>query len=352
MNLEILLACAEVIHRTGRANENHGDQCKGNSTVARFRNIIQIGIISRLADRLFCTTCALAGSGIVVMISLLCDRYAALLADHLMGLTILVVNQLLSALMVTSLGLDCATGTDTIFIKYMCKLFSNHDAAISAGCLVGLSVSIVFNILESMLADGGILLVAARIALTVAIAVQTGDTLDSQTAVAGQVMGTIAVGMGYVIVLMAAFRLGVHNIATGIAVVVTIAVSVVHGHTNQLAAGALILVLGFTDGNKLVLRAGVRRLLVLISALIADSIIVAICTFAAEGETIHMPALRALHVMHTRRGGNVADVMFTYVFFSHGRHWDNTDQHCQCHQHCQKFLVHYFFFTSLYSKDF
>lgn len=105
MNLEILLACAEVIHRTGRANENHGDQCKGNSTVARFRNIIQIGIISRLADRLFCTTCALASSGIVVMISLLCDRYAALLADHLMGLTILVVNQLLSALMVTSLGL-------------------------------------------------------------------------------------------------------------------------------------------------------------------------------------------------------------------------------------------------------
>ena len=199
----------------------------------------------------------------------------------------------------------------------------------------------------------GVLDVAAGVTLAVAIAVQAGNALDFQTAVAGQIMGTIAVGMGYVIVLMAAFRLGVHNIATGIAVAVTIAVSVVHGHTNQLAAGALILVLGFTDGNKLVLRAGVRRLLVLISALIADSIIVAICTFAAEGETIHMPAVRALHVMHTRRGGNVADVfMFTYVFFSHGRHWDNTDQHCQCHQHCQKFLVHYFFFTSLYGKDF
>ena len=391
--LEILPVRPEVKHGTGRTNENHGDQCDGSRTVSRSGNIIQIRIINGLVDRLLCTTCALAGSGIVVMISLLCDCYAALLTNHLMGPTVLVVNQLLTAVMVTSIGLDCTTGTYAIFIKYMLKLLGNHDAAIPAGCLVGLSVTIVCDILESMLTDRGILLIAAGVALAIPIVIQAvhfdklaaaavdimgavtvgGDTgfegalmtgillvaagvalaipiviqtlhIDKLAAAAVDIVGAVTVGgdAGFEGALMT----GILLVAAGVALAVTIVVQAVH--FDKLAAAAVDIMGAVTVGGDTGFEGALMTGIHLVTAGVALAITI---TVKACKEPINLYTAITDKVMGSITIG-ITVVIAIMFFSSHSRHGDNTDQHCQCHQHCQEFLVHFFFFTSLYGKDF
>ena len=203
------------------------------------------------------------------------------------------------------------------------------------------------NVVVLMLVFGlGVHLVIAGVTLTIAIAVQAGDILHFQTAVAGQQVGTVIVGMSNVVVLMLAFRLGVHLVTAGVTHVITITIAMIHGNTNQFTTGALVLVLGFADGYQLMVGTGMCGCLVLISTLVAGAIAMFIGTFALKDPPKHsFTAVRTHNIVLAsivrRIFCVISIIMRTLIFCSHSSHGDYADDHCQSQQHSHNFLIHF-----------
>ena len=134
-----------------------------------------------------------------------------------MGLAILVINDILNANMVAS-GLHSAAGALTgLRIEYVLSLFSNDSVALGADHLMGLAIIVINDILTANMVAGRLLSAADAVfaigisftfVVGIVVLIGVGDLLSHQL---------IAIGIGAISVMGLAVSVGTQHLLTVVA---------------------------------------------------------------------------------------------------------------------------------------